>query len=970
MGLDSSFAYLTNKKPLVSDGALQHYGVGHTKGGNSGRYPWGSGDNPLQRIGEFSDRVRYLRKQGLTDKDIIDAINTDYKEMGFQIKNTNDLRIYYRADNNRRKTQQTARIHQLQSEGRSISAIAKEMDIPEGTVRSLLNEQSNARTLAATNAAKEIMRHVDDKKYIDIGAGVETELGISKEKLNEAIAIMQLEGYNVVGVSVPQANNRNQRTTIMAAIPPGVDPKQAQRDLYSDPTKLESMRDYTIREDKDGSEHLDKKFVYPASLDSKRLFIRYADDVGPDGAKGIERDGVIQIRPNVPDLDLGGSNYAQVRILVDGEKYLKGMAVYSNDIPEGYDIVFNTNKTPEKADKVLKPIKEGEEGKINPFGAMVKDGGQYYYIDEKTGERKLGLINKARDEGDWDKWSHELPAQFLAKQPQELIEKQLKATIEDAEDEYRTIMAIDNPTIRRHFLNEYASKCDANAVDLKAAALPRQQYQVILPVPGLHDNEVFAPNYKNGEKVALIRFPHAGPFEIPILTVNNKTSAVDPNMLTVKDAIGINSKNAEKLSGADFDGDTCLVIPCNSNSTDTRIRSQDTLKGLEGFDPKMAYPSVPGMKKMTKQGTGMEMGRITNLIMDMYQQSAPDDEMARAVRHSMVVIDAEKHELNYKLSEKENDIAGLRRKYQHKLDKNGNDIYGGGTTLLTRAGARVDIPKRRGSGRIDPDTGNMIYREANEYYHERKKMKGPDGKDIIDPNTGKPLYQDTGKIKLRTQKSKKMAEVKDARELSSGFPQEEAYASFANKMKEMARTARKSMFGSDKKLIKLAYEPSAAVAYKDEVSELMHELTLAKLNAPKERKAQSMAEAYVKSLQAENPSMTKEEMTKKGTQALNRYREIYGAKRHKISISDKQWEAIQSGAIHDNVMKEILRYSDPDILRQRAIPKSYTTTISEAKQRRIRAMRDVPKGQKPPTNAEIADALGISVSTVIKYAGE
>ena len=942
---------LVEKEPLVSDETLAHYGVGHMNGGHSGRYPWGSGDNPLQRIGSFSDRVKALQKQGMTLDEIA-------KDMGFP--NANAVRIYYRADNNRMKAQIMSQIKEMTAKGMSPTAIGRELGMSESTVRSRMNEETVARTLAATNAANEIMKAVDQKGMIDIGSGIEAELHISKEKMTEAIAIMELNGYQIIGASMPQAQNASQRTVVMAAIPPGKDWKEAQKELYEHPEKLEHMRDYTIREDPDGSEHLDKKFEYPASLDSSRMLVRLKDDVGPDGHTGEERDGVIQIRRGVADLDLQGSHYAQVRILVDGDKYLKGMAMYSDDIPDGYDLVFNSSKT--SVDKALKPIGNDPD---NPFGATIKeDGGQYHYTDPVTGERKLGLINKKSDEGDWGEWSHELPAQILAKQPKELVEKQLKLAAEDKETELMDILAIDNPTIKRHFLEEFANECDSDAVHLKAAALPRQKYQVLLPAPSLKDNEVFAPNFEDGETIALIRFPHAGPFEIPILKVNNKASG--PNMdITkgAKDAVGINFKNAQKLSGADWDGDTVLCIPCNSNRTKTRIKNQDTLPGLEDFDPRMSYPEVKGMKYMKKGAMKQnEMGRISNLIMDMYLQGAPDDDMARAVRHSMVVIDAEKHKLNYKQSEKDNDIRDLKKRYQAKLDKNGNPAYGGGVTLLTRANSRFDIPKRKGQGRIDPETGEVIYKLANETYRESKFVKDENGKKVRDPNTGKPMRTYTGKIKTRMQKSTKMAETKDPYSLSTGTIVEELYAGYASKMKDLARRARKALFDKEGKRIKLEYNPSANVAYKDEVRELEGALYNARLNAPKERKAQAMASAKLKAMEADNWDMTDEEKRKYSTRELNKYRNIYGAHRAKINITDNQWTAIQSGAVHDNVLKEILRFADVDQLRARATPRSNNGEISEAKQRRIASMK-----ASNYTNAEIASALGISVSTVNKY---
>ena len=69
--------------------------------------------------------------------------------------------------------------------------------------------------------------------------------------------------------------------------------------------------------------------------------IRYKED------GGIDRDGTVELRRNVPDLSLGESKYSQVRIMVDGKKYIKGMAVYKDDkdFPPGVDVIFNTNKS-------------------------------------------------------------------------------------------------------------------------------------------------------------------------------------------------------------------------------------------------------------------------------------------------------------------------------------------------------------------------------------------------------------------------------------------------------------------------------------------------------------------------------------------------------------------------------------------------------------------------------------------------
>ncbi len=226
---------------------------------------------------------------------------------------------------------------------------------------------------------------------------------------------------------------------------------------------------------------------------------------------------------------------------------------------------------------------------------------------------------------------------------------------------------------------------------LKATAFPRQKTHVLLPLTTIKDNEVYAPFYKNGEKIALIRYPHAGTFEIPILTVNNKNAEGKKMMGTTPlDAIGINSKTAGILSGADFDGDTVTTIPLSGK---VKITSTRPLDGLKNFDPKDAYPKREGMKIMSEKQKQIEMGVTSNLITDMTIKGATDKELARAVRHSMVVIDAVKHELDYKKSEQDDGVSALKKKYQRNIDPETGAETNGVSTLLSRAKSEQRVLK-------------------------------------------------------------------------------------------------------------------------------------------------------------------------------------------------------------------------------------------------------------------------------------
>ena len=537
--------------PILLD-ILRHVGVSVTDGApgrGSGRYPLGSGKNPYQRPSDFLSRVEKLKKDGLSEKQIADA-------MGIT---TSQLRAHTAIANTERRSALVATAKQLREEGYSLKEIAEKMGYAnDSSVRSLLNENSEARMNKAMKTAEFLKEQIAEKGMIDVGSGVERSLGISSTKLNEALEILKAEGYEVYGRSVAQATNPGRNTHLKILCPPGTEHK----DIYN-LDDIPSIEEYTSR---DGGETFES-FVYPRSMDSSRLAIRYAEE------GGINKDGVIEIRRGVPDLSLGESHYAQVRILVDNDRFLKGMAVYSDDLPDGVDVLFNTNKTQGTAMRdVLKPIKDDPD---NPFGSLIKANGQSYYddpegthIDPISGKtQSLSLINKRAEEGDWGEWSDHLPSQFLSKQSMQLIDRQLRLAEADKMAEFDEICSLTNPTVKKMLLKTFAEECDSAAVHLQAAALPRQKYQVILPMTTIKDNEVYAPNYQNGEQVALIRFPHGGTFELPILTVNNKLPEGKAVLgTTPKDAIGIKKSVADRLSGADFDGDTVMVIPVGGKS--------------------------------------------------------------------------------------------------------------------------------------------------------------------------------------------------------------------------------------------------------------------------------------------------------------------------------------------------------------------------------------------------------------------
>ena len=657
---------------------LEHYGTPR----HSGRYPYGSGKNPYQSS-SWLQQVNKYHKEGKSETEIA-AI------MGMK---TSELRERKSIENAKTRAARTAEAIRLHNKGYSNGKIGEILGAPgkpigESTIRNLLDPVLAERNMATTNIANALKDAVANKKYIDVAAGAEIYLGCSKQRLKTAVRMLKDEGYKLYYDKVAQLGTSHE-TTIKALCAPDVPWKEMHenRHLIGMVTNHKTFDDgRTILNIKD-----------PASVDPNRVQVRYAEE------GGLQRDGVIQLRRGVADLSLGDAQYAQVRIKVGDSHYLKGMAMYADDLPDGVDIMFNTNKhkgTPmmgEKDNSVLKPIKDDPD---NPFGATVC---QKNYIDADGNEKLspiniVGSLKTPNSEGSWSTWRDTLSSQILSKQPAPLVKQQLDKAYDKRAAEFDEINKLTNPTVKKYLLEKFANQCESDAVDLQAAGMPRQQWHVILPFPDMSENEIYAPNYKNGEKVVLIRYPHAGQFEIPELTVNNKHPTADRLIHNARDAVGINAKVAEKLSGADFDGDTVLVIPNN----DRAIKTAPSLPGLKNFDPKEEYAAYEGMKRVGPKSDGFdkgfEMGSVSNLITDMTIMSAPPEDIERAVKHSMVVIDAEKHNLDWKRSYEENGIADLKTKYQGGPNK-------GAATIISRASSEQRIPQ------IKENTGINKYNE-------------------------------------------------------------------------------------------------------------------------------------------------------------------------------------------------------------------------------------------------------------------
>lgn len=1007
----------------MNEDFLMHYGVGaddNPPGRGSGRYPKGSGDNPYQRYGDFLSRYKALQQQGMSNKDMAAELGM-YDRFGNP--SVKAMKARYSNCITAERAANQARARQLADEGYSPTEIAKMMGAKnESTVRSWLDESRVQRVTLTQDTADVLKEYVDKHRYIDIDSGTEIALGVTKNRLSNAVALLKDQGYNDEILTMDRLGS-NHKMHVRVLTPPDCTYQELSEHRYDVVGLMDKGRVMDINGEisKLGVEH-------PASIDSSRIYVRYAEDGGKD------KDGLIELRRGVEDISLEKGTYAQVRIAVDDSHYMKGMAMYSDDIPPGYDIVYNSKKHVgadfDDVFKKMKKLKEnGEEtDKVdwdNPFGASIEQK-RYLGSDGKEHLSALNIVQK-HEEGDWQEWNKNLASQFLSKQPVALAERQLKLASADKQQEFMDICNLTNNTIKKEFLIDFADKCDAAAVELKAAPFPGQQTHVLLPFPQLKDNEIYAPNYEDGTNVALVRYPHGGIFEIPVLTVRNTGSPVKDILGNTPDAVGINLHTAEILSGADFDGDTAIVIPLSDK---VRVRNKKPLEELKDFDHIEQYAGYPGMEVISAQNKQTEMGKVTNLIMDMTLKGASDAEIAKAVKHSMVIIDAEKHKLDYKRSYAENDIATLKKRWQS--DGEGHE---GAGTIISRAKSKYMVEQRKdwspSTKSIDPVTGEKKYTPSEETYFTgqlklkpaselhtakdgrtyymvgRKRVYGTqadmdiynkqfkgisfqsDGSINVekdsrtgeyyylkkDPVTRKsirvPVTEDdfsTGiKEKPRLQASTKMAEAKDAFELTSGgsrenygYRMEKVYAEYANQMKALGNAARLEWLNTPN----LEYDKQAAVKYKEQVDSLNKKLNIAKLNAPLERQAQRIGNQVMAVKKMDNPDMSKEELKRYKAQAIDAARKKTGAHKQQIEIDDKEWEAIQAGAISHSKLSEIVTHSNLDVLRQKATPRA-TQAVSPSMKALAKSMNATGY-----TTAQIAERLGISQSSVYRIVSD
>lgn len=886
---------LLDEASYTESDVILHYGRGHQSGGKSGRYPWGSGDSRIH----FTEAVNTLKESGITDK------TQQAKALGIS---RNELQAHLSGERNAIKEEITRRGHELVGTGLSVNQSAKELGVPEASLRLYLSDTAPSTHAARIERAKQVTDMyrkalAEQSGYIDVGAGTEHQIGITKYQKDMALESLKSEGYSVHKVRLRNLTNPDKPiTTQVLTKNPDLYDVQGKHalDVQLPNYQYEGVKLTGIKK--------------PVDVPWSEVKISY----GKNGEN--DKDGTILVRRGLPEADMGGAHYAQVRISVGGTHYMKGMAMYGDDadfkgLPSSTKFIFHTNKPSSKAPQDV--LKKQKDNPLNPFESSIR--------------RQKGVFNIVNQEGDWAEYRTTLASQFLSKQSVSYVKERLADTFKRDKTDYNDIMSVTNPVIKKKLLADLVGdpadttkrgSIDTKQFHMRAVGEAGTRYKTLISNPWLKINEVYAPDYENGDHLVLVRYPHGGTFELPDLVVNNKASKSKKLLGNAIDGIGIHPETAKKLSGADFDGDTVIAIPNNHG----KIKYRKSLPGLKEFDPndyeltskadlpyegtrKNRYTGAdekvtiyPG-KHITPRYKQTEMGNVSNLITDMTIKGATDTELARAVKYSMVVIDSEKHHLDYGAAKSAYAINALQKKYMTKINPDTGRKSVGANTLISVAKHESE----KGEGK-----GSLVSKLASE-----------------------------GKLS----------------KINSGSPVEKVYQTYIENLQSIKNEGQKAISTIDIP----KRDPKATKLYSKEVISLNSKIKSIASQAPLERKAQVEANSAFKEYIESNPTISSDRKKSLKSEMLNNARLSNGIDPYdkKVHISEPEWDAIQANAISKTSLEKLLSKADMDELRGYATPKT-KLTVPPAKLASIKRMM----ADDRYTLAEIAQSTGISANTI------
>ena len=265
-----------------------HYGRGHLDGGNSGRYPWGSGENPYQRLESFMSIYKKLRSEGMDDEAIgqiwgmpvAQAFTQAYQSLkkDYGLSRTDVAHLWGITTSELDAKQQiyTAQVdsmnlfkaRNLKEHGYSNVKIAELMNTTEGSVRNWLSQDESRKQKIIDETTSVLRNAVKEKNYIQVGAGVEARLGITPTKMKAALALLKEEGYEVINVQVDQLGTGN-KTTVKVLCPPGTTYRELKSKHIGD---IQLPDDYISKENKNNSNQQEMNKIENISKESNDIF--------------------------------------------------------------------------------------------------------------------------------------------------------------------------------------------------------------------------------------------------------------------------------------------------------------------------------------------------------------------------------------------------------------------------------------------------------------------------------------------------------------------------------------------------------------------------------------------------------------------------------------------------------------------------------------------------------------------------
>ena len=204
---------------------VMHYGVGKLDGApgpGSGRYPLGSGENANQRMNNFRNVYEELKKNGLSQTEIAQAMGMSTTKLRTMISTTSEQKL----------KENIATAQELKARGYGATEIGRRMGgVSEATVRGWLKSGEKERKTSASQTVEMLKEQIKEKGCLDVGKGVEKYIGVSQTMLSTAVAELEREGYNVYSVRVPQLGMPGKYTTIKTLADPSIDVKDIRKDM-------------------------------------------------------------------------------------------------------------------------------------------------------------------------------------------------------------------------------------------------------------------------------------------------------------------------------------------------------------------------------------------------------------------------------------------------------------------------------------------------------------------------------------------------------------------------------------------------------------------------------------------------------------------------------------------------------------------------------------------------------------------